>query len=135
MGDSVAEQGENGEFTCTAPYFFGCRPADPVCSAPVVAMYKNLMFYGDRKLAEKYFEKAEKWNDYLASVSDDGIIKYSLYGDWAGPADCCKSFEDPHSAVTSDILMSTCMHLYNCIMLAEIAKHLGMTEAEKRTAR
>lgn len=132
VGDCVSEQGENGEFTCTAPYFYGEIPADPVCSASIVALYKNLMFYGDFDTARKYIKSALKWNDYLESVSVDGIVNYSHYGDWAGPADCCKSFEDAHSSVTSGQLMSSCFHLYNCIMLAEIARMLKMYDVEER---
>ena len=32
-----------------------------------------------------------KWNECLKGYAPDGIVNYSYYGDWAGPADCCYS--------------------------------------------
>lgn len=131
--DLVDEQGDDGAITCTAPLVFGNRPADPVSSSFLVMGKQLRMHYGDSKTTELYYENFKKWNECLKSHREDGIVTFSYYGDWAGPADFCNEiFDGAQSAVTPNILMSTGYHFYNYKLLAEMANALGkQDEAEE----
>lgn len=125
VADCACEQDALGRISCTAPYFFGCIPADPVCSAFMVAAMENLMHYGDRRTVKKYYDSFKAWNEFLKSQSSGWIVEYSHYGDWAGPAEACASLENPHSAVTPDLLMSTGYFYYNYKLLERFAAVCG----------
>ena len=132
IADINAEQDENGAITCTAPYIYGSRPADPVCSSYLVLGWQCWLHYANKSLLRENYRHWRAWNDCLANLAEDGIISYSCYGDWAGTADSCKSFEDANSAVTPDALMSTGYHYYNYRMLAKMAEVLGDSEEQKK---
>lgn len=87
--DIANEQDDMGRLTCTAPFVYGERPADPVCSAYLVAAYENYLLTGNANEIKKHYAGFEAWNDFLNSQAPDGIVNYSYYGDWAGPEDCC----------------------------------------------
>lgn len=128
VADVASEQSEDGAITCTAPFFYGQRPADPVCSAPLVAIYENWMHYNDEATVRKYYPNMKAWNMYLHEHSENGVIDYSYYGDWAGPADSCVSMEDARSCVTPGSLMSSGYHYYNCRVLEKLAELLGLED-------
>ena len=134
--DIMDEQGADGAITCTAPFVWGNRPADPVCSSFLVAGYEAAMHTGNLDIIREAYSAFEAWEECLLSHSDDYIVNYSYYGDWAGPADCCVPGNgvDPGapSAVTPGIFMSTGYSYFNCTLLAKFAAWLGDTEAEKR---
>ena len=123
---------ESGAITCTAPYVWGGRPADPVCSSYLVMGLENLLHYGDVSTVEKHYESYKKWNECLASlVNAEGIVEYSKYGDWASPEDfCVGGFDGVRSAVTDPYLMSTGYHYYNYVLLADFAELLGKKEEQ-----
>ena len=129
--DIAAEQSEDGAITCTAPFIYGERPADPVCSSFLVAAWENYLHYGDRETMRKHYPHFKAWNRCLKEHSENGIVSYSYYGDWAGPADCCQSFEDARSAMIPGILMSTGYHYLNYKLLQKFAGILG-DETEAR---
>lgn len=92
IADDISnEQSDDGALTCTAPFVFGERPADPVCSAYLIAVYEYYKFTGDDRLIRKHYDSMANWNRCLKSYTHNGIVNYSYYGDWAGPADCCYS--------------------------------------------
>ena len=91
--DIVNEQAEDGSLTCTAPFVYGERPADPVCAAYLIAVLEYYKLTGDDRLIQKHYDGMERWTDCLKKFAPDGIVDYSYYGDWAGPADCCYSTE------------------------------------------
>ena len=62
--------------------------------------------------------------------SDDYIVNYTYYGDWAAPAYACRSLEDANSAVTEGIFMSTGYSYYNCTALARMANALGNADKQ-----
>ena len=87
--DIKNEQGEDGAITCTAPFVFGERPADPVCMAYPVAANEYYNMTGDTRVIEKHYDSFKMWCECLGKHAPDGIVDYSYYGDWAGPEDCC----------------------------------------------
>ncbi|MBE6883649.1 MAG: hypothetical protein E7487_03490 [Ruminococcaceae bacterium] len=133
IDDIIADQGENGAITCTAPFVWGQRPGDPVCSSFLVAGVQNLMHNGDIETLKRVYPNYKAWNAFLASEAEkgNGIVEYSYYGDWAGPEDGCEAPEVARSGITPGALMSTGYHYYNYILLAKIAEYLGMKEEMK----
>jgi alpha-L-rhamnosidase len=123
--DIVDAQSPDGAITCTAPYVFGARPADPVCSSFLVAGDMALMHTGNNEIIREAYEKFKAWEDFLLEKSDGYIVNYSYYGDWAGPAYACDHPQGANSAVTPGILMSTGYSYYNCTLIAKFAGLLG----------
>ena len=130
--DIMDVQGEGGEITDTAPHCFGVRPADPVSSSFLIAAKEALMHTGNLAILEEGYEAFQAWDDYLESRSENSIVQYSHYGDWAGPEYACLGSENPVSAVTPGILMSTGYHYYNNLLLAEFAQVLGRENDRQR---
>lgn len=123
--DIMDAQGEDGAITCTAPFVFGSRPADPVCSSFLVAGWQAYLHNGNIELLREAYPAFCAWDDCLEAHSDNGIVNYSYYGDWAAPAYACVGLESAQSAVTPGILMSTGYHYYNNVLLGKIARVLG----------
>ena len=119
----VCDVQEDGAITCTAPYVYGFRPADPVCSSFLVAAKESWMFYGNTELLSEVYPALLAWNECLARHTTDGVVNYSHYGDWAGPQDCCVE-GSPRSSVTPGEFMSTGYHYMNWTLLAEFARAL-----------
>lgn len=139
--DIVNEQGDDGSLTCTAPFVFGERPADPVCSSLLIAVYEYYKFTGNDSLIRKHYNSMAKWNECLKSHAPEGIVDYSYYGDWAGPADCCYSTQtignsdvlkteeyDPgaaNSLCISGEMMSTAIYYMNLRMMEYFGNIIG----------
>ena len=135
--DLRAEQSkaDDGAITCTAPFIWGGRPADPVCSSYLIAGYETWLHRGNLAILAESFDGFAAWEDCLLHRSVDYIVDYSYYGDWAGPAYACLSDEAAQSAVTDGKLMSTGYSYLNCRLLTKMAELLGRTaDAEKYRA-
>lgn len=144
IGDIKNEQDSEGRITCTAPFLYGERPADPVCSSFLLAGLEHYMMTNSTKVIEKYYNSFVKWNEYLKSRRRDTLVDYSYYGDWAGPEDCCyivttignsdteKSEEYDTGAANSKMIpgemISTGCHYLNYTLLSEFAALLGYDE-------
>ena len=130
--DILDTQGEDGSITCTAPFVFGCRPADPVCSSFLVAGLEAYLHTGNREILCSAYEGFAKWEACLSAHADGHIVGYSYYGDWAAPEYACSPPEFPCSAVTPGDFMSTGYYYYNAVLLARFAGILGR-KAEQKT--
>lgn len=126
--DSMDVQDEQGAITCTAPFAGGARPADPVCSSYLMAGWQAYMHTGNIGILREGYPGFRRWNEFLESKSENWIVQYSYYGDWAGPAYACQSEEYAVSAVTPGILMSTGYFFFNESLLAKIAEIIGREE-------
>ena len=130
--DIVDAQSEEGAITCTAPFVFGSQPADPVCSSFLIAGYQALAHTGNLEIIREAYDNFKAWEDFLLSSSDEYIVNYSYYGDWASPAYACDYPEGARSAVTPGILMSTGYSYFNAKLISEFADMLGYkSDAEK----
>jgi alpha-L-rhamnosidase len=87
---------------------------------------------GDLGVIREQFRNYERWEECLLRHSDDYIVSYSYYGDWAAPAYACESMENAKSSVTPGIFMSTGFSYYNCVLLSEFARLLGDASAENK---
>lgn len=114
----------DGTITCTAPFSFGARPADPVCSSYLVAGYQALMHTGNKDIIRKAYGGYAAWENVLLERSDDYIVNYSYYGDWASPAYVCVGEDGANSSVTPGIFMSTGYSYFNCKLLSYFASVL-----------
>ena len=126
--DILDSQTEDGMIGCTAPFIFGQLPADPVCSSFLIAAERAYAFTGNKEIIEEGFSGFEKWEKVLLDRSDDYIVNYSYYGDWAAPAYACVTDEFACSAVTPGILMSTGYSYFNCKLLKRFSEILGYEE-------
>lgn len=130
--DCMDVQDEDGSITCTAPFAFGCRPADPVCSSYLIAAWQAFLHTGNLDIVREGYDGFCKWNRFLEKNSEGFIVNYSYYGDWAAPAYACMSEEYAVSAVTPGQLMSTGYFYYNTCLLVKMAEKMGREEdAEK----
>lgn len=120
-------QTENG-ITCTAPHIYGQRPTDPVCSSYLIAGLNAYLHTGNIDIIKYGYEGFKLWEKTLLDRSDDYIVNYSYYGDWASPSFVCRSEEDAYSSITPGRLMSTGYSYFNCTLLVKMAEILGRSE-------
>jgi len=130
--DITDEQAENGCITDVAPRAFGSLQADPLCSIFLLVPWYTYHFFGDIKLIKDRYENMKRWQQFLTNNSKDGIVQYSNYGDWAGPAAGCDQTHDfsALSVITPGIFVSTIFYYFNATLLAKMANYLGKTEEE-----
>ena len=77
VGDLIGAQSPDGAITCTAPYIFGCRPADPVCSSFLMAAFESYRHGGNLRLLKNAYPHLCAWEKYLLSRSEGFIVNYS----------------------------------------------------------
>ena len=129
--DIMDAQGTDGSITCTAPFVFGSRPADPVCSSFILAGWEAWLHTGNTDILREAFPAFEAWENCLLSHSDGYIVNYGYYGDWAAPAYACKPGDSAESAVTPVEFMSTGYSFLNCRLLSRIADLLNLPDSKK----
>lgn len=109
-------QGPDGTITDTVPWKYGSRPADPAWGTA----YPQLVWYmwqqyGDRRILEENYDTLKKYVDFLRSRAQDGVLRYSYYGDWVSIVD------------TPGALVSDAYYYYDTTLLKSIATVLGKT--------
>ncbi len=118
-----------GALPDVAPFFrLGRRPADPVSSSLLVVPWLVYLHTGDKGILEKCYDGMKRWEAYLEKVSDQDIVKFSYFGDWAGPvtvSDPESGASGSYSAVTPPDFISTWAYYLNCVLLKNIARILG----------
>ncbi|MBQ1256102.1 MAG: family 78 glycoside hydrolase catalytic domain, partial [Clostridia bacterium] len=68
--DLTDVQSEDGAITCTAPFVFGARPADPVCSSFLVAGMQSYLHFNDLETIREAYPAYCAWENHLLSKSD-----------------------------------------------------------------
>ena len=114
-----------GAIADTAPFRWGGRPADPVSASFVLLPWLLYVHYGDIRPMQRHYGAMKKWFECLESMSEDGILPYSVYGDWAPPATEFPTGGLPCSARTPGAMMSTGFYLYHARILHKVATVLG----------
>lgn len=107
-------QGEDGSITDTVPHIWGSRPADPAWGTayPLIAWYMY-QYYGDRRILEEHYDGLKKYVEFLKSKAENGLVRFSHYGDWVAIDKCPGS------------LVSSFYYYYDMKILAEAARVLG----------
>ena len=119
--DCQDTQDGEGAIADTAPFAFGLRPADPVCSSFLLTGWETYLHQGNTKVMREQYDHYAKWTKYLLFRSENYIVDYSWYGDWAAPAYACRDAEDARSEETPGNLMSTGYLYFNAVLLAQMA--------------
>jgi len=131
IDDVEDTQGPDGSITCTAPYRYGSRPADPVSASYLLLALKSYEFYGNMEIIRQHYPGLKAWVDYLNSRTVNGIVDYSYYGDWSPPIEFGVDGSSPVSQFTPGKLMST-GYLYYCSrIIAQMAGLFG-NEVDKK---
>lgn len=107
-------QDEKGTITDTVPHIWGQRPADPAWGTayPLLCWYMY-QYYGDRRILEENYEGVKKYVEYLRSRAEDGLVRFSYYGDWVAVEK------------TPGSIVSSFYYYYDVRILADIARILG----------
>ena len=126
--DICDAQKPDGAIACTAPKIYGAWPADPVCSSFLIAGLMAYLHGGDLSVIKENYNNYARWENCLLENSEGFIVRYSYYGDWAGPAYACMSGENAKSAVTPGEFMSTGFSYYNCRLLKLFSELLNKTD-------
>ena len=113
-------QDEAGRVTDTVPHIWGQRPADPAWGTayPLLCWYMY-QYYGDRRILEQHYDGVKKYVEFLRSRAEDGLVKYSYYGDWVAVEK------------TPGSIVSSFYYYYDVKILAEMAGVLGKDKDEK----
>jgi alpha-L-rhamnosidase len=107
-------QDDAGTITDTVPHIWGSRPADPAWGTayPLLCWYMY-QYYGDRRILEEQYDGLKKYVDFLRSKAENGLVKYSYYGDWVAVDK------------TPGSIVSSFYYYYDIRILADISKVLG----------
>ncbi len=113
-------QDEKGTITDTVPHVWGSRPADPAWGTayPLICWYVY-QYYGDRRILEDHYEGVKKYVEYLRTREENGLVKFSYYGDWVAVDK------------TPGSLVSSFYYLYDVLILSDMARVLGKEQDAK----
>ena len=133
--DVMDTQDENGAITCTAPFLYGGRPAEPVCASPIVAGLQCYLHTGNAEIIRHAYDMYAGWVKCLGAHSDGYLVNYSYNGDWAAPGYACHGEDEgAESKFTPGLFMSSGYYYYDALTLSKFAKLLGKTEDEQKYA-
>jgi len=136
LNDIRDAQGINtGSITETAPYIYGARIADPVCSSFVIIPWLIFLHYGDKRVLEENYESIKKWLNYLKSQSRNYILHFGHIGDWVPPkgeAILGSYGNNAISAKTPCEFIATGYYYYDALILSKMAEVLGKREESKK---
>jgi len=109
-------QDEKGRITDTVPHVWGSRPADPAWGTayPLICWYMY-QYYGDTRILEEQYDGLKKYVEFLRSTAENGVLKWSHYGDWVAVEKC------------PGTIVSTFYYYYDVKVLAEAARVIGKT--------
>jgi alpha-L-rhamnosidase len=107
-------QDDKGTITDTVPHVWGSRPADPAWGTayPLIAWYMY-RYYGDRRVLEDHYDGIRNYVEFLRSKAENGILKFSHYGDWVAVEKC------------PGAIVSSFYYYYDVKVLADMARALG----------
>jgi alpha-L-rhamnosidase len=137
LDDIRDTQGEDGSITDTAPHRWGARPADPVSASYLLLAWFLYQHYGDTRAMENNFDGFKAWTDFLARKTENGIVTYGYYGDWAPPSAFTIEGSLGTSAVSKDtpVEMMSTGYLYYCSsLLTRMAGILGKEKDRQKYA-
>jgi alpha-L-rhamnosidase len=109
-------QDEKGRITDTVPFIWGSRPADPAWGTayPLIAWYMY-QYYGDTRILEEHYGGLKKYVEFLRSTAENGVLKWSHYGDWVAVEKC------------PNAIVSSFYYYYDVKVLADAARVIGKT--------
>ncbi len=107
-------QDEKGQITDTVPHIWGSRPADPAWgTAYPLLCWTMYLYFGDTRILEENYEGLKKYVEFLRSRAENGLVKFSHYGDWVAVEKC------------PGAIVSSFYYYYDVRILSDIARLLG----------
>jgi alpha-L-rhamnosidase len=109
-------QDGKGRITDTVPHIWGSRPADPAWGTayPLICWYMY-RYYGDTRILEEQYAGLRKYVEFLKSTAENGVLKWSHYGDWVAVEKCPSA------------IVSSFYYYYDVKILADAARVVGKT--------
>src|SRR5512143_2328391 len=110
-------QDEKGRLQDTVPHIWGGDPADPAWATayPLLCWYMY-QYYGDTRILEENYEGLRKYVEFLRSRAENGLVKWSHYGDWVAVEKCPSA------------IVSSFYYYYDVKVLADAARVIGKTQ-------
>ncbi len=116
MRDIRDVQDEKGRLSDTVPHVWGGENADPAWATayPLIGWYMY-QYYGDTRVLEEHYDGLKKYVEFLRSKAENGLVKFSSYGDWVAIEKC------------PGAIVSSFYYLYDVRILADAARVIGRT--------
>ena len=128
LRDIRESQKEDGSLSDVAPPYWQRYPADPAWgTACVVIPWYLYLYYDDKRILEENYHLMKGWVDYLTTISEGHLIKFSKYGDWCPPGKF-RSLDTP-----GELISSWCYY-HDTLTLSNIARVLGKSADAKKYA-
>jgi alpha-L-rhamnosidase len=117
MRDIRDVQDEQGRLSDTVPHVWGGENADPAWATayPLIGWYMY-QYYGDTRVLGEHYDALKKYVEFLRSRAENGLVKFSSYGDWVAVEKC------------PGAIVSSFYYLYDVRILAEAARVLGKAQ-------
>jgi alpha-L-rhamnosidase len=110
-------QDEKGRLADTVPHIWGGERADPAwATAYHLLCWYMYQYYGDTRILEEQYDGLKKYIEFLRSQAENGLVKFSSYGDWVAVEKCPGS------------IVSSFYYYYDVKIQAEAARILGKTQ-------
>ena len=110
-------QDEKGRLSDTVPHVWGGERADPAWATayPLICWYMY-QYYGDARVLEEQYDGLKKYVEFLRSQAENGLVKFSSYGDWVAIEKCPGS------------IVSSFYYYYDVKILADAARLIGKAQ-------
>jgi alpha-L-rhamnosidase len=110
-------QDDKGRLSDTVPHVWGGERADPAWATayPLICWYMY-EYYGDTRILEEQYDGLKKYVEFLRSQAENGLVKFSSYGDWVAVEKCPGS------------IVSSFYYYYDVKIQAEAARILGKAQ-------
>jgi alpha-L-rhamnosidase len=110
-------QDEKGRLADTVPHIWGGERADPAWATayPLLRWYMY-QYYGDTRVLEEQYDGLKKYVEFLRSQAENGLVKFSSYGDWVAVEKC------------PGAIVSSFYYFYDVKILADAARVLGKNQ-------
>ncbi len=119
LRDLRESQKADGSISDVVPPQWQRYPADPPWgTACVVIPWYLYLYYDDVRVLAENYNLMKGWVNYLTTINDGHIIKFSKYGDWCPPGKV-RSLDTPGE------LISTWCYYHDVLYLSKIARVLG----------
>jgi len=110
-------QDDKGRLSDTVPHIWGGENADPAWATayPLICWYMY-QYYGDTRVLEEHYDGMRKYVEFLRSKAENGLVKFSSYGDWVAVEKC------------PGAIVSSFYYYYDVKIMADAARVVGKTQ-------
>jgi alpha-L-rhamnosidase len=129
LRDIRESQKEDGSISDVVPPYWQRYPADPPWGTACVVIPWNLyLYYDDERVLQENYSLMKGWVNYLTSISENHLVRFSKYGDWCPPGKF-RSLDTPGE------LVSSWCYYHDALILSNIARVLGKTADAQKFAK